>query len=253
MRYAVAVPKLTFNIKDNLDKILLMMAQASKAGADILLLPETVLTELNLCDDYNIDRHLAYTIGSYPVQVVIDNAQKYKMWTAFGFLELAGDTIFDSAVLVDTKGKIALHQRRMSPGWRARNANILEYGSGTSLATTVTPWGKTAFLICGDLFETAFPLAVAAKPDLLLFPFARCFHPKVTEPQKQWDNVEWKKYSAQIQEIGAFTLMANYIADRELNGGAFGGGYIVDRNGAVIKSIKLFEEGLVIWDQPEKR
>ena len=74
MRYAVAATKLTFNIKDNLDKILLMMAQASKAGADILLLPETVLTELNLCDDYNIDRHLAYTIGSYPVQVVIDNA-----------------------------------------------------------------------------------------------------------------------------------------------------------------------------------
>ncbi|OGO19125.1 MAG: hypothetical protein A2144_00640 [Chloroflexi bacterium RBG_16_50_9] len=211
MRYAVAVPEITSNTKDNLDKILSMMSEASISGADIVLFPETVLTGLNICDDYDIDRQLAYPLESVPVQAIIDNAAKCRMWTAFGFLELSDTTIFDSAVLVDANGKIVLHQRRMSPGWRAKNANPLQYGSGASLSTAITPWGKTAILICGDLFETAFPQAVDAKFDLLLFPFDRCFSRQVTEPQKQWNNVEWIDYSARIKQISALTLMSNYI------------------------------------------
>src|SRR3972149_7943074 len=140
MRYAVAVPEITCNTKDNLDKVLSMMSEASISGADILLFPEAVLTGLNICDDYDIDRQLAYPLESVPIQAIIDNAAKCKMWTAFGFLELADTTIFDSAVLVDANGKIVLHQRRMSPGWRAKNANPLQYGSGASLSTAITPW-----------------------------------------------------------------------------------------------------------------
>ena len=250
MRYAVAVPKITWNnTRANLDKILSMMDEASIKGADILLFPEAVLTGLNICDDYDIDRQQAYSLESPPIRAIIDNAKKCKMWTTFGFLELSDTTIFDSALLVDENGKIVLHQRRMSPGWRAKDAKPLEYGSGDGLSTAITPWGKTAILICGDLFETAFPQAVEAKLDLLLFPFARCFSPGVTEPQKQWDNVEWLAYSNQITQIGALTLMSNYVAPRELSGGGFGGGFIVDRNGEIIKAKALFEEGLVIWEQ----
>jgi predicted amidohydrolase len=249
MRYAVAVPEITSNIGDNLEKILSMMHAASISGANILLFPEAVLTGLNICDDYHIDRQYACSLDSFPVRTIIDNAGKSKMWTAFGFLELSHNTIFDSVILVDDNGKIVLHQRRMSPGWKARNANPIEYGCGTSLSTCITPWGKTAILICGDLFETAFPYAVVAKLDLLLFTLARCFSPKVKEPQRQWDNIEWPRYSAQIKEIGALTLMSNYIASPELNRGGFGGGFIVDRNGIIIKAKPLFEEGLVICDE----
>jgi len=48
-----------------------------------------------------------------------------------------------------------------------------------------------------------------------------------------------------------FSLMANYIADRELNAG-FWRGYIVDRNGAVIKSINCLKKDGDLG-QPEKR
>jgi predicted amidohydrolase len=249
MRYAVAVPRITRNTRDNLDKILAMMREASISGADILLFPEAVLTGLNICGDYDTDKRYAYSLESFPIQAIIDNATKCKMWIAFGFLELSNNTIFDSAILVDQNGKIILQHRRMSPGWKARNANPLQYGCGTSLSTAIAPWGKTAILICGDLFETAFPHAVEAKLDLLLFPLARCFSPEVKEPQKQWNNVEWANYATQIKEIGSLTLMANYIASIELNGGGFGGGFIVDRNGEIIKAKALFEEGLIIWEQ----
>jgi predicted amidohydrolase len=252
MRCAVAVPQITSGIKDNLDKILSMMREAAASGAEILLFPEAVLTGFNVSDNYSDDRKLACSLESLPVQTIIDNAGKLKMWTAFGVLELSSTTIFDSALLVDANGKIVLHHRRMSPGWRARNANPLEYGCGASLSTAHTPWGKAAILICGDLFETAFPLAVEAKLDLLLFPFARCFLPEVTEPQKQWDNDEWPKYSAQIKAICALTLMSNYVAPGEPDGKYFGGGFIVNCNGKIIKAKPLFEEGLVIWDSSKE-
>jgi predicted amidohydrolase len=252
MRYAVAVPKITSDTKDNLDQILSMMSEASVSGAHIILFPETVLTGFNICDDYEIDKQNAYSLESFLVRAIIDSAAKCKMWTAFGFLELSDTTIFDSAVLVDVNGKIVLHHRRISPGWRTKNANPLEYGCGASLSTAITPWGKTAILICGDIFYTAFHHAVEAKLDLLLFPFARSFSPTVTEPQKQWDNVEWTNYSAQIKQIGALTLMSNSISSGELYGGYFGGGFIVDHEGKIIKAKPLFEEGLLIWDQPMK-
>jgi predicted amidohydrolase len=109
MHYAVAVPKITCNTRDNLDKILSMMYEASISGADILLFPEAVLTGLNICDDYDIDRQYAYSLESLPIQAIIENTTKCKMWTAFGFLELSDATIFDSAILVDENGKVVLH------------------------------------------------------------------------------------------------------------------------------------------------
>ena len=249
--FAVAVPKITLDPKDNLDKVLSMMDEASKLRANILLFPETVLTGLRIDDDYEKDRRNACSLESSPIQTIIGTAAKCKMWTAFGFLELSGATMFDSALLVDENGTIVLHQRRLSSGWRAKDANPSQYGSGTSLSTAITPWGKTAILICGDLFETAFPFAAKAKLDLLLFPFSRCFPKKVTEPQKQWDEVEWVDYSTRIKRIGALALMSNYIASRELNGGGFGGGFIVDSAGQLIRAKLLFEEGLLTWNRTE--
>jgi predicted amidohydrolase len=252
IRYAVAVPWITSNISDNLGKILSMMNEASMSGVNLLLFPETTLTGLNISDDYYIDRQYAFSLESPPVRAIVDNAADCKMWTAFGFLELSSNTIFDSAILVDESGEIVLHHRRMSPGWKAPNADPLKYGNGTRLSTFVAPWGKTAILICGDLFETAFPYAVEAGLDLLLFPFARCFSPEIKELQEQWNNVEWLNYSTRIKQIGSFTLMSNYIASDELSGGSFGGGFIVDPDGVIVKAKPLFEEGLLIWDHCTK-
>lgn len=248
-RFAVAVPVITRNVNHNLDKILSMMKDASSNGVDLLLFPEAVITGLALADNYKSDKKLAYPLESWLIQTIVNTAARYNIWTAFGFLELADSTIFDSALLVDKLGKIILHQRRLSPGWRARDANLVEYGVGDTLSIAITPWGKTAILICGDLFEVAFTHAVKAKLSLLLFPFARCFRPEVENPQEQWDCVEFPNYSSQIKRIRALTLMSNYIAPTDLNGGAFGGGFIIDENGKALATIPLFEEGLLFFDQ----
>lgn len=251
MRYAVAVPRITIDMQANLEKILAMMREASGSRADIILFTEAVLTGLNISDDYLKDKQIALPLDAAPIKAIMSHAAHFKIWTAFGFLELVNDVIYDSALLVDNNGEIALHYRRMNPDWKDKDADPRKYRDGVSLPIANTPWGKTMFLICGDLFETTFPLAVAAKPDLLLAPFARCFPPDVTEPQKEWDAVEWPDYARQIKMVGAFTLMANYIAPEDLCGGGFGGGFIADRHGELLKAQPLFQEGLIIYEQTD--
>lgn len=248
MRYGVAIPAIKPGIQFNLDKVLAMIRKAEDARADILLFPEAVLTGLNISGEYEIDRRLALTLDSAPIQKIIQYAYRYKIWTAFGFLELAGGIVYDSVLLVNSEGEIILHYRRISPGWRVKNANHEKYGCGESLITANTPWGKTAIFICGDLFEPAIVQKTkAVKPDLLLFPFARSFSQEISNPQRQWDNVEWPHYAAAIKAIGAFTLMSNYITT-SAQGGYFGGGYIVNRDGKILKAQPLYEEGLLLWD-----
>jgi len=248
-RFAVAIPTITSHVDTNLTKILSMIGDASSNGAELLLFPEAVITGLSLTDNYEYDKTLAIPLESPPVQTIVSAVVEYNIWISFGFLELAGATIFDTALLVDKSGRTVLHQRRLTPGWRAKDANLAEYGAGDALSITVTPWGKTAILICGDLFETALTQALNAKLDLLLFPYARCFSPEVKEPQRQWDRVEFPSYLDQIRQIGALTLMSNYIASADLNGGAFGGGFVIDGNGRVLVTKPLLEEGLLFWDR----
>lgn len=251
MRCAVCVPKLSRNQNDNIKIIFSMMSEAARGKASLALFPETVITGLVNCDVYEKDVKLAPRIDSPLIRSVAEHVKNCGLWTAIGFFELCGETIYDSAILIDNDGKIVLHHRRMNPGWRAEDANPSEYGEGTHLDTVITPLGKTAILICGDLFEHGVEAAVNQDIDLLLFPFARCFSSEVTDFQKEWDENEWPAYSEQIKKIGAFTLMSNYIALPDLAGGAFGGAFAAGPDGELLANKPLFEDGILFYDTPD--
>lgn len=90
------------------------MHEASESRVGLLLFPEAVLTGLNICDDYSIDRGMACPLDSSPIRKIISHAKKYHIWTAFGFLELSGNTIYGSALLVDENGRIVLYQEGLA-------------------------------------------------------------------------------------------------------------------------------------------
>lgn len=254
MKVAVAVPRLTAEIEHNFAKICDFIEQAGRQGVDLLLFPECVLTALNLSDDYQSDLKLAISFDSEYLFGIREAARRWGIWVALGFLEQEHGVIYDSAVLIDDKGGTSLHYRRIHPGWRLRDALAEQYGDGRELVCASTPWGRIAFLICGDLFHEPQAEAKRLQPDILLFPFARCFSKTaVAGEQQKWDEEEWPNYRARAADVGALTLMANYIAPEELFGGGFGGGFILSRDGKLLASLPLRSEGLLVQEVDSSR
>lgn len=246
MKAAAAVPVLSGNIEENIRKIHSMINEAADNGAALVLFPETVLTALSISDVYEEDKNLAVSINSDTVRGICTLAKNRAVWVALGFLELDEDMIYDSAMLINSNGEIVLRYKRISHGWLAPDAKPAEYGCGSEVKLADTPWGKTGFLICGDLFDIERPFPET--PDLLLFPFARCFSPGITDPQKQWDELEWPDYSERLRSVGATALMANYIAPEGLNGGGFGGAFATDKNGGLLAALPLYKEGILFCE-----
>lgn len=88
----------------------------------------------------------------------------------------------------------------------------------------------------------------ALRPDLFLFPFARCF-PDGSQDQARWDTEELPEYVRQVVSVGAHALMTNYIGDPNLEKyPSFGGALAILANGEVIASLPLGVEGALLVD-----
>jgi len=248
MKIAMIVPHITGDMEANLRTIRNFIADACENGASLVLLPETVLTGLSNTDDYAHDIKLAISIRHDIVRALRDMARACKIWLCFGFFENDGGCIYDSAVLIDPAGEIAIHHRRISPHWHAQNASPAQYAQGSSLSHAATPLGKTALVICGDLFdEDVLSMLDEMKPDVVLFPFARCFSPKYINSQRDWDRKGIQEYAGQAKRVGAALVMANIYAGAELGGG-FGGAAFVGKNGGVLASFPLCREGILYYE-----
>jgi len=234
------------NLDANVQTIMLYIDKAHAQNARLVLFPETCLTGLVNTDNYEQDKHIALELTSKYILQIREKAMEKGMWVAFGFFEIENGVIYDTAVLVNNAGEIVLHQRRTSRGWRASNLPKEQYAEGTTFETTETPWGKTGFLICGDLFDK-WETAREAKLNLLLFPFARCFNNGVEDFEKEWTK-EWPDYAKQINKVNAdLTLGANYISryNPSEHSDYFGGAFVADKNRKQLASLPLNQEGLL--------
>lgn len=243
----VAVPIIVNgDIDANLQMIIQYIDKASLQNARLVLFPETCLTGLVNDDNYEHDKNIAIALTSRYILQIREKAKEKGIWVAFGFFEIDDGVIYDAAILINNIGEVVLHQRRTSRGWRASNLPNEQYAEGIAFETTETPWGKTGFLICGDLFDT-WEAARDAKLNLLLFPFARCFSNGVEDFEKEWTK-EWPDYAEQIGKVGAdITLGTNYISQYKPSGHSdyFGGAFIADKNGKQLTNRPLNHEGLL--------
>ena len=248
MRVALVVPELTSDVSANLSGMKAAMLRAAEAGARLVVFPEATLTGLVNNDDPRHDLPLGQTIPGPATEDIAAMGVRLNVWTALGLLEKDGGELYDSAALIDPSGNIRLKYRRIQPQWHGRAADPSIYRQGSSVGKAETPFGVISFLICGDMFDDAIISQLrAAKPDLVLFPFARCFSSDA-DPQKQWDEKEQEEYTRRVRLLGKPTLMTNYLAPRELNGGAFGGAFAVAADGTVTHAWPLCRAGTLHID-----
>jgi len=253
MKAALAVTRVLPDIDANLSIILDMAEKAADAGAELVLFPEAALTGLINNDDPSHDLPLGQTIPGTATEVLSALACRKRIWLAIGLLEREDQRLYDSAVMFTPDGTIKLKYRRIHPMWHGKSADPSVYCQGTEIPRIKTPLGTFVFLICGDLFDDELAQRVKClEPDWLLFPFVRCFSDGSYD-QKRWDNEEKPEYIKQIQLIGVTALMTNYLADRDMLGGAFGGAMVVSGSGDVIDSFPLGKTGMLLVDLPETK
>ncbi|MHB9031507.1 MAG: carbon-nitrogen hydrolase family protein [Anaerolineae bacterium] len=244
MKAALIVPCLSSDSAANLVKLLALADQVAAEGARLILLPEAALTGLINNDDPAHDLPLGQVIPGPVTAVFARLCRERNVWLGLGLLERAGFCLYDSALLFNPGGKIVLHYRRIQPQWHGKEADQAVYRQGSKVMAVETPFGRLVFLVCGDLFDDAILARLhAARPDLLLFPFARCL-PGGLIDQQRWDSEELPAYLERIRLAQIAALMVNYLADGSLAGdGSCGGAWAVAADGEVLASLPLGREG----------
>lgn len=234
------MPRVTADPAANVHRVEQMMADAASSGAGFVLLPEAVLTGLISNDDPAHDLPLGQSIPGPATERLEAAASRHSLWVGLGLFERDGDCLYDFAVLIAPDGSVALRYRRNQPQWHGIAADPAIYRQGTSIEVAYTPIGTVGFLICGDLFDDALVARFRAlRPDLLLFPFARCFLDGSAD-QARWDAEEMPEYARQVVSAGAPALMTNYIGDPDIEEcPSFGGAFAVSADGEVVASLPI--------------
>jgi len=245
MRVVLAVNRVTPDPHRNLGEILDTIDEAARRNVDLILFPEAAVTGLINNDDPTHDLPLGQEIPGTITDQLALHSRSGGIWTAIGLLERDRNELYDAAVLIAPDGEVKLKYRRIQPQWHGRNADSLIYRQGAEIAKVDTPLGALAFLICGDLFDDEIIERVRdLQPDWILFPFARCFDDGSYD-QERWDREELAEYLRHVRLIGVTTLMTNYLAERDLLGGAFGGALVVAGDGTIQASLPLGKRGLL--------
>jgi predicted amidohydrolase len=248
MRAALVVSRATADRKRTWAGIRRQAILAAESGAELVLFPEAALTGLINDDRPRHDLPLGVEADGHELVLLSRLARRCRVYLGIGLLEREERRLYDSAFLLNPEGKIILKYRRMSRGWHGRKASPAVYRQGTCLTKVETPLGSFAFLICGDLFSNRLTrMAREIKPDWLLFPFARPFADGAYD-QKRWDRREMAVYARRSARTGATTLLVNSPADKAIDGGTFGGAWVVRPDGTVSHSLPLGKPRMLVVD-----
>jgi len=151
--------------RGNLARIGNAVHEAKQAGADIACLPETAIYGWVNPDAH----HRAHPIPGEDSQRLCELAREHGLHLCVGLEEKDGERLYDSALLIDDKGRVLLKHRKM---------NLLEwlmtppYSPGHEVRAVQTRFGKIGILICADTHvEDVLQRMADLRPDLVLVPY----------------------------------------------------------------------------------
>jgi predicted amidohydrolase len=132
-------------IEANLARAELRIREAKIAGADLVLLPEA----LDCGWTHPSARVRAEPIPSGGTFARLSRAaRKHALFVCAGLAERCGDRLFNAAVLIDPKGRLLLHHRKINELDFAREL----YACGDRLGVVDTALGRIGLMICADAF-----------------------------------------------------------------------------------------------------
>ena len=243
MRIALPVVKLGETPEENLNKVV-QAIEASK-DCDFVFFAETTITGLISNDNVSEMLALGQEVPGDFTEDISRACVRSNVWVSIGLLEREKGKLFDTAVVINSSGKISMNYRRMSPGWHWPSSDPDVFCEGTEVFCVNTPFGKMATLICGDFFDNQNLIGQvsALNPDFLHLLLVRSGAEKERYTQEEWDTSEISEYATQVKSLGISVFMVNYI-DNE----CFGGATVFDGKGNVVSSLPLWQDDILKYD-----
>lgn len=190
----------------NVDRI----AAATTGEAQLYLFPELSITgfipnhpesnhERWLREALAFARGIAEPLDGAAIQTLTKLAHDRKIHIAAGLLEDAGNTLYNTHVLIGPDGVAGV--------WRKMHIPMFEmpfYNGGPAPKIADTPLGRIGVNICFDaLIPESTRLLAVQNAEIVLFPFA-------ADPAQGWANWARTALQSRCQENGVFGIAANY-------------------------------------------
>jgi predicted amidohydrolase len=210
------------------------LAEAARAGADLVVFPELQLTGYAVG---RVEHETACTASELLGLVPPDHPPSMLL----GFRERDGDRTYNSAAYVEGGALVHVHRKLYLPHYGAfEEADA--FTPGDSLRAFDTALGRTAVLICNDAWQPVVPfLAVHDGARVLLLPSNSS--DAMPEAEAYWR--ELTRFYARMLEC--YVVFVNRVGD-EAGVTFWGGSHVVGPRGEIVGEAPRLEESLLLVD-----
>ncbi len=144
----------TCNKNDNLEKAVFMLAECSKRGADIAILPEMFNCPY---DTKMFPLYAENIVNSKTLSVISESAKYNNMYIVAGTIpESSNDFIYNTSTMFDRQGNLIAKHRKVhlfdvniKDGISFRESDVLTAGKSVTIAET--EFGRVGLAVCYDM------------------------------------------------------------------------------------------------------
>lgn len=201
-------------VEANLSRAEQRIAEASAAGAQVVLLPET----LDVGWTHAATRDLAGAIpDGLAAQRLIAAAREHELYLCAGLAERDGDKVYNAAMLIDPAGDVLLHHRKLNEVAFALDV----YDQGDRLGVAHTPLGTLGLMICADGFACDQVVARTLGymgADVILSPSAWAVSPEHDNEKQPYGDLWRENYAPVARDfqmwIASVSNVGSYFSRR---------------------------------------
>lgn len=225
------------NGERNLIKINHYIDKAIFEQCELAIFPELALTGYGL-------RDLVYDVGIDSSSKIFNKLKEKsrKIDILLGYTEYDGGYFYNSAVYISNGEIVYNYRKNFLPDY-----GMFEEGryftAGDYIETIETKFGRVSVLICEDMFHiSAQNVALKNNTDILIILSASPFWMDSSSIKPTL----WHSVTSNFARLsGSYVLFANRVGFED-GVGFFGGSFVMNPSGIIIKEAELFKEELVI-------
>lgn len=251
IKVAATQMSISWDLENNIKKATEMVKKCKEKGANIVLLQELFATPY-FCQKENYDYfNLAET---YKDSKLIKHFQKvakeFDVVLPISFFEKAGNSYFNSLVVIDADGSVVdLYRKSHIPTGECYEEKFYFSPGDTGFKVFKTKYGRLGVAICWDQWfpETARCLALKGA-QILFYPTAIGSEPVLPKDSKtHWQNVMCGHAAANIMPVVASNRIGTET-EKDSSMTFFGSSFIANEEGEKVEELDRTSEGFIIHE-----